>query len=409
MAKLRPRSLQPKEMLAPPSLPEQTVRREVYACDFDTGEATGNGSSYFKFSRRISASGLARIRGTWYKSLMRRWMRDRVKRRNQKNQNPQQSDETQQGPAPLQPTFLDRATSWAEPGEGRVDASAESSPQPVYEAQPEKDPFDGEAESASGERLAGRRERSRRRSRGGRGRNRTDQQQKAAQSSGVVSELPIAPGHATGEAAEIDEPGAVAEVPELEAAGAEPQRAAPVKGKKGAVVLAIGLPGSGKSSWFKRHNIIPLSSDLVRGLLFDDATEQRFQDLVFSSLRSLLRARLIAGRPMNYIDATNLSPKERHSWIKMAQDFGYEAHAVFFDVPTEVCMERNRKRLRNVPDDVMLRMAQKLRPPKFEEGFSKVIVVRLKSKKDSEAAAGAPGPSEPDSLEPDSLEEGGEQ
>ena len=143
------------------------------------------------------------------------------------------------------------------------------------------------------------------------------------------------------------------------------------------MVLAIGLPGSGKSSWFKRHNIIPLSSDLVRGLLFDDATEQRFQDLVFSSLRSLLRARLIAGRPMNFIDATNLSPKERHSWIKMAQDFGYEAHAVFFDVPTEVCMERNRKRLRNVPDDVMVRMAQKLRPPKFEEGFAKASANRI--------------------------------
>jgi len=315
-------------------------------------------------------------------------MRDRVKRRNQKNKNPQQSDETQQGPAPLQPTFLDRATSWSEPSEERVDAAAESSPQPVYEAQPEKDPFDGEAESAAGGSLAGRRERSRRRSRGGRGRNRTDQQQKAAQSSAIPG-LPIAPGHATGEGAEIDEPGA--DVPELEAAGAEPHKAAASpKGKKGAVVLAIGLPGSGKSSWFKRHNIIPLSSDLVRGLLFDDATEQRFQDLVFSSLRSLLRARLIAGRPMNFIDATNLSPKERHSWIKMAQDFGYEAHAVFFDVPTEVCMERNRKRLRNVPDEVMLRMAQKLRPPKFDEGFAKVIVVRLKSKKDSEAAAESP-------------------
>jgi len=46
-------------------------------------------------------------------------------------------------------------------------------------------------------------------------------------------------------------------------------------------------------------------------------------------------------------------------------------------------MERNRKRLRNVPDEVMLRMAQKLRPPKFDEGFAKVIVVRLKSKKDA--------------------------
>jgi predicted kinase len=321
-------------------------------------------------------------------------MRDRVKRRNQKNNNPQQSDETQQGPAPLQPTFLDRESNWAEPAEGRGDAPTESAPpQPVYEAQPEKDPFDGEAESATGDRFAGRRERSRRRGRSGRGRNRTDQQQKAAQSSGIPG-LPIAPGQATGEAAEINDPEASAEGHEVDAAEAERAKAAPPKGKKGAVVLAIGLPGSGKSSWFKRHNIIPLSSDLVRGLLFDDATEQRFQDLVFSSLRSLLRARLIAGRPMNFIDATNLSPKERHSWIKMAHDFGYEAHAVFFDVPTEVCMERNRKRLRNVPDDVMVRMAQKLRPPKFDEGFAKVIVVRLKTRKDSEAAAELPDASE---------------
>jgi predicted kinase len=331
-------------------------------------------------------------------------MRDRVKRRNQKSKNPQQSDETQQGPAPLQPTFLDRAAAWPESGEGHENAPAESSPpQPVYEAQPEKDPFDGDAPSAPGNSPAARRERSRRRSRGGSGRSRTDQQQKAAQSSGITPGLPIAPGQATGEAAEIDEPEATRDSRELEAEGAEPRKAPAAKGKKGAVVLAIGLPGSGKSSWFKRHNIIPLSSDLVRGLLFDDATEQRFQDLVFSSLRSLLRARLIAGRPMNFIDATNLSPKERHSWIKMAQDFGYEAHAVFFDVPTEVCMERNRKRLRNVPDEVMLRMAQKLRPPKFDEGFAKVIVVRLKSKKDTGAAAELPD-SSPESPEEDSGE-----
>jgi predicted kinase len=322
-------------------------------------------------------------------------MRDRVKRRNQKNKNPQQSDEPQQGPAPLQPTFLDREAFMGDAGEGRADAPADSLPQPVYEAQPEKDPFDAETDSSAAGRPEIRRDRSRRRGRGGRGRNRTDQQQKAAQASGNAPGLPIVPGQATGEAAEIeDEPESGAEVPELDAADV-PRKAAAPKGKKGAVVLAIGLPGSGKSSWFKRHNIIPLSSDLVRGLLFDDATEQRFQDLVFSSLRSLLRARLIAGRPMSFIDATNLSPKERHSWIKMAHDFGYEAHAVFFDVPTEVCMERNRKRLRNVPDEVMLRMAQKLRPPKFDEGFAKVIVVRLKSKKDAAPEVAAESPDSP--------------
>ncbi len=313
-------------------------------------------------------------------------MRDRVKRRNQKSNNPQQSDEQSRGPAPLQPTFLDRESSWTGPSE---DAPAETAQQPVYEAQPEKDPFDADSQSAPVNRPAARRERSRRRGRGGRGRTRTDQQQKAAQSSVISPGLPIQPGQATGEAAEIDEPETGAEGVEADSAEPVVAKADAPKGKKGAVVLAIGLPGSGKSSWFKRHNIIPLSSDLVRGLLFDDATEQRFQDLVFSSLRSLLRARLIAGRPMNFIDATNLSPKERHSWIKMAHDFGYEAHAVFFDVPTEICMERNRKRSRNVPDEVMLRMAQKLRPPKFDEGFAKVIVVRLKSKKDSDAETAA--------------------
>jgi predicted kinase len=149
---------------------------------------------------------------------------------------------------------------------------------------------------------------------------------------------------------------------------------------KGFVVLAIGLPGSGKSSWFKRHKITPLSSDLLRALLFDDPTEQRFQDLIFSNLRSMLKARLIARRPTNYVDATNLSPHERNGWIKLAKDYGYEVQAVFFDVPVDVCLERNQRRERKVPEDAMRRMASKLKPPAFEEGFSKITVVRVKQK-----------------------------
>jgi predicted kinase len=149
---------------------------------------------------------------------------------------------------------------------------------------------------------------------------------------------------------------------------------------KGAVILAIGLPGSGKSSWFKRHSITPLSSDLLRALLFDDPTEQRFQDLVFSNLRAMLKARLIARRPVNYVDATNLTPHERHNWIKLAKDYGYEAQAVFFDVPLEVCLERNQRRQRAVAEDVMRRMAAKLKAPTFEEGFAKITVVRVKQK-----------------------------
>jgi predicted kinase len=173
-----------------------------------------------------------------------------------------------------------------------------------------------------------------------------------------------------------------AAAPELlpAAASVTPTPPAQVRPPKGVVVLAIGLPGSGKSSWFKRHNIRPLSSDLLRELLFDDASEQRYQDLIFSNLRSMLKARLIARRPMNYVDATNLTAHDRHSWIKLAKDYGYEVQAVFFDVPVEVCLERNQKRHRVVPDDVMRRFAGKLRPPTFEEGFSKITVVRVKKK-----------------------------
>jgi predicted kinase len=94
---------------------------------------------------------------------------------------------------------------------------------------------------------------------------------------------------------------------------------------------------------------------------------------------------MIARMPWNYVDATNLSPRERRGWIKMAQEFGYEVHAVFFDVPVDVCQERNTKRGRMVPDDVMQRMSQKLRAPTFDEGFTKITVVRVKKQAKSEA------------------------
>src|SRR6202049_2178765 len=156
------------------------------------------------------------------------------------------------------------------------------------------------------------------------------------------------------------------------------QAAKSARPSKGVVVLAIGLPGSGKTTWFKRRGVTPLSSDMLRSILFDDITEQRYQGLVFSTLRSLLRARLIAKMPWNYVDATNLSAHERRQWIKMAKSFGYEAQAVFFDVPLEACMERNTRRDRQVTDEVMRKMAERLKPPTFKEGFEKITVVRVK-------------------------------
>ncbi len=262
------------------------------------------------------------------------------------------------------------------------------SQQPEFEAQPDDGPESPEPRPAaqtgegSGEETSQqqqlRRDRNRRRGRRGRGSRPAGPSQAPA--------MPV-PGGPTGEGSEAEVADIHDSMEPLTAPAHRPQAPHESKKSKGAVVLSIGLPGSGKSTWFKRHSILPLSSDMVRILLFDDVTEQRYQDLVFSTLRSMLRARLLAKRPWNYVDATNLSPHERRSWVKLAHDFGYEAHAVFFDVPPEVCIERNHRRERNVPEDVMRRMAGKLRPPKFEEGFAKITVVRLK-KKDAEGNSG---------------------
>ncbi|MGA9800685.1 MAG: AAA family ATPase [Terriglobales bacterium] len=297
---------------------------------------------------------------------MRKWMRDRLKRP-KKNAEAGKSEPAQ---APLQPAYYDTPEAPAATVPMRI-AEAKTA-EPEIEARFASDPESGNesTEPVSPQPRTSRPDanndprRRRRRGRGGRGR-------------GGSQPSRTAPAASTNGQAETAQP-AVAAAETAGAAGASPATAP--RASKGTVILAIGLPGSGKSSWFKRHNVTPLSSDMLRSLLFDDPTEQRFQDLIFSNLRSMLKARLIARRPLNYVDATNLTPHERQSWIKLGQDYGYEVQAVFFDVPLEVCLERNHKRERVVADDVMRRMSSKLKPPTFEEGFSKITVVRVKRK-----------------------------
>jgi predicted kinase len=141
------------------------------------------------------------------------------------------------------------------------------------------------------------------------------------------------------------------------------------------IVLLVGLPGSGKSTWVEGKSGV-LSSDALRELLADDPNNQNIHVRVFRALRDLLKHRLELKRPVTYVDATNLTPYERRPYIALADLFDGEIEAVFFDVAVSECLRRNHVRGRVVPDDVIHKMAERLVPPTKAEGFSRVSVIR---------------------------------
>jgi len=330
---------------------------------------------------------------------MRNWLRERLTMRRRKGKGPNESESTGKvgqelpklaagQPAPLQPTYdfdgPPRPREDEAPRRVEASRSVEQESSSQVDRQPQRPESRASEPAQAGER------RSRRSRRGGRrrgGARRNQQPGSAPQQANAPRQAAVVAderddgdfGNEFAEAAgkmEIETQPDATSVPP--AAPATIDAATQTRQPRGVVVLTIGLPGSGKTTWFKRRGVTPLSSDLLRSVLFDDITEQRYQGLVFSTLRSLLRARLIAKMPWNYVDATNLSPHERRQWIKMARSFGYEVHAVFFNVPVEVCLARNERRERKVDGTVIQRMAERLRPPSFKEGFSKIVVVKVK-------------------------------
>jgi predicted kinase len=112
-----------------------------------------------------------------------------------------------------------------------------------------------------------------------------------------------------------------------------------------ALVALIGISGSGKSTFARRH-FAPtqvLSSDAFRAMVCDDENDMSATDAAFEVLHLVARKRLQARR-LTVIDATNVQLHAQTTLVRMAREYGVPPVAIVLDVPVPVCWERTRAR-----------------------------------------------------------------
>ncbi|REJ68303.1 MAG: polynucleotide kinase-phosphatase [Planctomycetota bacterium] len=111
------------------------------------------------------------------------------------------------------------------------------------------------------------------------------------------------------------------------------------------LVVLIGPSGSGKST-FAREHFLPtevLSSDFCRGLVSDDENDQAATNDAFDVLHYVASKRLAAGR-LTVVDATNVQREARQPLVKLAREYHTLPVAIVFDMPEDICQQRNRDR-----------------------------------------------------------------
>ncbi|WP_027002123.1 polynucleotide kinase-phosphatase [Hugenholtzia roseola] len=144
-----------------------------------------------------------------------------------------------------------------------------------------------------------------------------------------------------------------------------------------ALVVLIGVSGSGKSSFAKKHfkDTEVLSSDQCRAWVCDDPNDQTATTDAFETLYYVASKRLKRGL-LTVIDATNVQAESRKGLIELARTHHCLPLAIVLDLPFEVCEKRNQLRPdRNFGSHVVRQQAHQLKKSLRsleKEGFRQV-------------------------------------
>ena len=154
--------------------------------------------------------------------------------------------------------------------------------------------------------------------------------------------------------------------------------------KQKRLFLLSGPAGCGKSTWIE-HRLWQgggawISRDNIRfGMLQEGEDYFAHEDEVFDTFIHLIQNEIdIESATDIYIDATHLNKAARDKVLnRLNLDSLDEVNCVFFDIPSEVAIERNENRtgLAHVPRSVIRRMALSHTMPEADENFTHIIII----------------------------------
>ncbi|MDJ0553235.1 MAG: AAA family ATPase [Microcoleaceae cyanobacterium MO_207.B10] len=143
--------------------------------------------------------------------------------------------------------------------------------------------------------------------------------------------------------------------------------------------MMIGLPGSGKSTLAKKIIIrYPgyklISTDVIRAQLFGDEAIQGSWLQVWQEVQQQFH-QAVSQTSLAIYDATNAQRRHRKEVIEFAKETGFSyIIGLWLDKSLELCLERNKQRSRQVPEEVIMKMYRQLSdaPPSCEEGLDEL-------------------------------------
>ncbi len=147
--------------------------------------------------------------------------------------------------------------------------------------------------------------------------------------------------------------------------------------------MLIGLPGSGKSTFASKLkeqilDSVIISSDTIRERVFGDPSAQGDWNRIENEIIYQVKLALTYNQPIIY-DATNVRDDWRSSFLIKLDSTNTEWMAWWIKTPVDTCKQWNKKRSRQVPDQVIDTYAEYLAesPPSIEEGFVTVREINL--------------------------------